>query len=302
MLTWETLRNLPKVDAKDSESGFGALLPGMDQGHNELFATTTTGDAFGMGTKETVADKRFMRGPRAPIAGGPGSGRVEKGLRTSNAIGENVLSEADPQKNTEAQRSWLYSQDVMFENPGGPEAVSWVEMQHAMRCADALMRRCLAALLPHCPSAPLPHCPIAPLLCARKRSGFIGVHCSIRLRCAPHRTHMLLACTAFYLPHQLPNLLLPLRSLSLVSLLLLPFFPPPPPPHADRGNYPRTPTSTPPWSSRITTTEHRHRPHHPRGREYTWTTPSRAKSHRSSARRGSERVVASARRVVGGAW
>ena len=163
MLTWETLRNLPKVDAKDSESGFGALLPGMDHGHNELFATTTTGDAFGMGTKETKADKRFMRGPRAPIAGGPGSGRTEKGLRTSNAIGENVLSEADPQKNTEAQRSWLYSQDVMFENPGGPEAVSWGEMQHAMRCADAPMRRCADAPPPHCLTAPLLHCLTAPL-------------------------------------------------------------------------------------------------------------------------------------------
>ena len=192
MLTWETLRNLPKVDAKDSESGFGALLPGMDHGHNELFATTTTGDAFGMGTKETKADKRFMRGPRAPIAGGPGSGRTEKGLRTSNAIGENVLSEADPQKNTEAQRSWLYSQDVMFENPGGPEAVSWGEMQHAMRCADAPMRRCADAPPPHCLTAPLLHCLTAPPLhcCAHGRSPGSLPGLPYGSIVSPHRTHL----------------------------------------------------------------------------------------------------------------
>ena len=244
MLTWETLRNLPKVDAKDSESGFGALLPGMDHGHNELFATTTTGDAFGMGTKETKADKRFMRGPRAPIAGGPGSGRTEKGLRTSNAIGENVLSEADPQKNTEAQRSWLYSQDVMFENPGGPEAVSWGEMQHAMRCADAPMRRCADAPPPHCTTATLPHCPTAsplhcptpllhcltaPLLCAWKRSGFIARAaygsavpptartCDLRVQPPTFPTDCL---TSFLLSVFSPSSSLPRHSPS--SLLLLP--------------------------------------------------------------------------------
>ena len=43
--------------------------------------------------------------------------KPDKGMAGSGAIGERLVEGQDPQSNTAAQRSWLYSEDVMFSAP-----------------------------------------------------------------------------------------------------------------------------------------------------------------------------------------
>ena len=43
--------------------------------------------------------------------------KPEKGMQGSGAIGERLMVGDDPQNDTASQRSWLYSEDVMFSAP-----------------------------------------------------------------------------------------------------------------------------------------------------------------------------------------
>ena len=47
----------------------------------------------------------------APIAVGRSGHRVEKGVSTSGLLGEKLMIGSDPQRNSKAQRSWLYCDD-----------------------------------------------------------------------------------------------------------------------------------------------------------------------------------------------
>ncbi|KAG7395636.1 hypothetical protein PHYBOEH_003393 [Phytophthora boehmeriae] len=47
-------------------------------------------------------------------AGGPGGGKVERGKAASGAMGEVYKKSSEPQRDTLAQRSWMYSTDPMI--------------------------------------------------------------------------------------------------------------------------------------------------------------------------------------------
>jgi hypothetical protein len=99
----------------EKQSGYGALLPQHPADHNKFYMSTTSRENFGEGTKPNIIEQMSKRNPNfSKQAGGVGGKRIERGFATSGATGERLLTDSDPQKNTAAQRSWLYSEDPMF--------------------------------------------------------------------------------------------------------------------------------------------------------------------------------------------
>ncbi|KDO29402.1 hypothetical protein SPRG_05939 [Saprolegnia parasitica CBS 223.65] len=88
------------------EAGFGAVLPTPDPSLSSRHLKTINQEAFGH---------------LALPAGGAGGVRVEHGKAASGASGEIVRQHADPQKDTHAQRSWMYTKDPILSRvrPGG---------------------------------------------------------------------------------------------------------------------------------------------------------------------------------------
>ncbi|RHY61151.1 hypothetical protein DYB38_001566 [Aphanomyces astaci] len=94
------------------ESGFGAVLPTPDPNVENRYMETNNQAAYGTVVKtSTLAVPNHQQG----IAGGPGGGRVERGKAASGASGEVIKVNSDPQKDTHAQRSWMYTKDPIFD-------------------------------------------------------------------------------------------------------------------------------------------------------------------------------------------
>ncbi|EQC37271.1 hypothetical protein SDRG_05495 [Saprolegnia diclina VS20] len=89
------------------EAGFGAVLPTPDPSLASRHLKTINQEAFGYPSSGL---------PRHLVltAGGAGGVRVEHGKAASGASGEVVRQHADPQKDTHAQRSWMYTKDPIL--------------------------------------------------------------------------------------------------------------------------------------------------------------------------------------------
>lgn len=103
-----------------SVGGFGKLLPAHPRGQDKRYMSTTHrvdfdnqgggGEPFGY--TSYIAQRR-NKSPRRRAAGAPPNG-MPKGSRWSGATGEIFNCGADPQSNTAAQRSWMYTEDASF--------------------------------------------------------------------------------------------------------------------------------------------------------------------------------------------
>jgi hypothetical protein len=116
-LTMVNIETFPAVSqvrttADQPENGFDALLPSHGANQEERYLKTMSQDTFGVGKKTTRTQARRVKKPDAAQAGGPGGGREEKGTSTSGMAGEIFKTQAEPQHNTAAQRSWMYANDA----------------------------------------------------------------------------------------------------------------------------------------------------------------------------------------------
>ncbi|KAG9402432.1 hypothetical protein AC1031_007047 [Aphanomyces cochlioides] len=104
----QATKSRPLRDRPDH--GFGAPLPTPDVNANTRYLQTTNHVAFG--TPDNTA--KLINNQQGP-AGGAGGARVERGKAASGASGEVIKVHADPQKDTHAQRSWMYTKDPIFD-------------------------------------------------------------------------------------------------------------------------------------------------------------------------------------------
>jgi len=119
-----TQRNLAYVldrleRSGQSVGGFGKLLPAHPRGQDKRYMSTTHrvdfdnrrgGERFG--ANSFIANRRNAS-PNRRAAGAPPKGG-ETMPRWSGATGEIFNAGADPQSNTAAQRSWMYTEDPSF--------------------------------------------------------------------------------------------------------------------------------------------------------------------------------------------
>jgi hypothetical protein len=106
-------------ETSETKPSFLSVIPHLKPGHDNSPSTWRTVHqvAYGVGDspRTRMEKSATMRSKDAPWVYGRGGARVEKGMKTSGAIGE-VFKECDnPQMNTACQRSWLYSEDPMLE-------------------------------------------------------------------------------------------------------------------------------------------------------------------------------------------
>ena len=105
----------------ERSSGYGSLLPSHNGEHNKFYMQTSFRQDFGMSKKPGLEETLSKRHPKlSNHAGGCGGAKKDMGFATSGASGEIVSKDFDPQRNTEAQRAWLYTKDPMFAPPPQP--------------------------------------------------------------------------------------------------------------------------------------------------------------------------------------
>ncbi len=117
MVTTDNVQRYKDSITTEAPSDFRALLPQPMKNEAKFYDETTTASGFGRGVKETLAERKRRTGRLARAAGN--TFKPDKGMQGSGAIGERLVEGADPQNDTAAQRSWLYSEDVMFSAPKG---------------------------------------------------------------------------------------------------------------------------------------------------------------------------------------
>ena len=115
MVTTDNVQRYKDAITVENASDFKALLPQPMKNEERFYDETTTASGYGAGRKETLAEKKRRTGRLARAAGH--KAKPEKGMQGSGAIGERLMVGKDPQNDTAAQRSWLYSEDVMFSAP-----------------------------------------------------------------------------------------------------------------------------------------------------------------------------------------
>ena len=115
MVTTDNVQRYKDSITQEKPNDFRALLPQPMKDENKFYDETTTALGFGRGVAETFAEKKRRTGRLARPAGN--KFKPDKGMAGSGAIGERLVEGQDPQSNTAAQRSWLYSEDVMFSAP-----------------------------------------------------------------------------------------------------------------------------------------------------------------------------------------
>jgi hypothetical protein len=92
--------------------GFGSLIPAPDLEQEKRYFETTHHASFGSPVKSS--HYRSSQDTSVP-AGGAGGRRVERGKAASGTMGEVFKVHSDPQRDTQAQRSWMYSADPMIK-------------------------------------------------------------------------------------------------------------------------------------------------------------------------------------------
>ena len=115
MVTTDNVQRYKDAITVEAASDFQALLPQPMKNEETFYDETTTASGFGRGRKDTLAEKKRRTGRLARAAGN--KAKPEKGMQGSGAIGERLMVGDDPQNDTASQRSWLYSEDVMFSAP-----------------------------------------------------------------------------------------------------------------------------------------------------------------------------------------
>ena len=116
MVTTDNVQRYKDSITRENPSDFRALLPQPAKNETKFYDETTTASGFGRGTKDTLAEKKRRTGRLARAAGN--QMKPEMGIQGSGAIGERLVIGSDPQNDTAAQRSWMYSEDVMFSAAG----------------------------------------------------------------------------------------------------------------------------------------------------------------------------------------
>ncbi|KAF0685204.1 Aste57867_22860 [Aphanomyces stellatus] len=105
----QAIKSRPLRDRPDH--GFGAVLPTPDVNAENRYLETSNQAAFGSVVKASALS---VPNEQLGSAGGAGGLRVERGKAASGASGEVIKHNADPQKDTHAQRSWMYTKDPIF--------------------------------------------------------------------------------------------------------------------------------------------------------------------------------------------
>mmetsp|Transcript_13046 Transcript_13046/g.45599 ORF Transcript_13046/g.45599 Transcript_13046/m.45599 type:complete len:239 (-) Transcript_13046:217-933(-) len=122
MVCRDTLSEATESWAGGAPTGpsFGAVIPTHPKDYMAREMSTTQGAAFGVAPKKTRFEKLAEKSARreAPTA----KPKKEAGMKASGATGEVYKEEEDPQNNTAAQRSWLYSEDPMLKTRKAPPA------------------------------------------------------------------------------------------------------------------------------------------------------------------------------------
>ena len=102
-----------------SVGGFGKLLPAHSRGQDKRYMSTTHRVDFGnnqaaerFGPTSYIAGRRNASPSRRAAGAPPKGGETQP--RWSGATGEIFNSGSDPQSNTAAQRSWMYTEDPSF--------------------------------------------------------------------------------------------------------------------------------------------------------------------------------------------
>jgi hypothetical protein len=102
-------------DTGKPETGFRAALPTHQVGHDERFMETTVQGTFGVGRKATRTQQRRLHGTgMAPSGAAPvevAFGQEVPVQRLEKMAGEVYKTRGEPQHNTAAQRSWMYTED-----------------------------------------------------------------------------------------------------------------------------------------------------------------------------------------------
>lgn len=123
MVAKESLAEAAKswADGAPRGAGFGAVLPTHDAAHEQRWMSTTMQDDFGAAERESKVDAMARSRRLAATAEARGSVPKEKVIIAgSQPTGEVYKDGADPQNNTAAQRSWLYSKDPMLKARDAP--------------------------------------------------------------------------------------------------------------------------------------------------------------------------------------
>lgn len=94
--------------------GFGSVLPSADNNDEKRYFDTSNRDDFGAGKKTSNTAQRRIKQEQIHASGGHASRPPDRGTLASGATGEVYKTESDPQRNTEAQRSWMYTADPMI--------------------------------------------------------------------------------------------------------------------------------------------------------------------------------------------
>lgn len=120
---------------------------GTAQSRPESRLSTTTRDSYRPFTKSSPFDiessidmkltnYKLLRTNDAPIAIGRSGTRPEKGVSTSGLLGERLMLDDEPKRNTLAQKSWLYSQDaaLAYKINGVPRAPPVTDRSITLPC------------------------------------------------------------------------------------------------------------------------------------------------------------------------
>lgn len=115
--TMLTTESVPEVSHEErrplpgNSRGFGAVLNRHEEGHEQRFFNTTTGDFFGGERTRTLPAKTD---PHMLGSAGVGTAHIEKrvsGMKVGKLCGESINESGEAGKDTRIQRSWIYGTD-----------------------------------------------------------------------------------------------------------------------------------------------------------------------------------------------
>ena len=112
LVTTDNVQRYKNSITKEKPSDFRALLPQPMKNETTFYDETTTAAGFGRGKKDTLVEKKLRYGRLANPAGN--KMKPPKQDQCTGASGERFVVGKDPQNDTKAQRSWLYSEDAYF--------------------------------------------------------------------------------------------------------------------------------------------------------------------------------------------
>ena len=101
-------------DTGKPEKGFESVLPFVDNKDEKRYFDTSNMGYYGVGKKTSKTAQRQVKQGHIHASGGHASRPPDRGMLALGGTGEVYKTESDPQRNTEAQRSWMYTADPMI--------------------------------------------------------------------------------------------------------------------------------------------------------------------------------------------